>query len=779
MRLLFTTIFCLGSILSFSQNNQNDCHFGEILANYNKILPLEKVYVHTDQNYYEPGETIWFKAYLVDEQLKAKAQSNQLMAILLDPKGNKYAELKLPVDEGSTKGDFLLQSTAAGGIYTLRIYSKWQQNFGEDFIFEKKLTVQKYMVPNLLMTLDFFRESYGPGSEVVAELKVRTKDDAPLANKTCKFSVELAGQKHYNGEAKTDANGQTLISFKLPEDLKTADGLLNIMIEQDGSTESISRSIPIVTRNISMQLLPEGGDLIADINNKVAFKAVDEFGKPVDFNGRIIDSKGQEVLCFESYHQGMGAFQFSPKKGESYKVQIYEPIGIEQKFELPKALNTGIALHLEKQNKAQLAFKLHSPKAQSLCIVAQMQGGLVFEMGLEAQVGENLIEIPTNSFPVGIAQVTVFDAQEIPHAERLVFVNKHRQLKIDIKTHRPFYQIRDSVELDIQVTDESGRGVQGDFSLAVVDDKLWTFADDKQDNILSYLLMSSDLKGKVYEPNFYFDPKETKADTALDYVMLTHGWRRYQWRELMAKDAAKNWEKQRQFEPEPLTALVGALTLNGQPLANSHLQINPAIDSCYNGPSTVKTNEQGIFFIPNIESSCPIALVAKHRGFKEVYSSHSYFSYAVKPVKQTNVIFQKDRNFNIKSPSMKNRTGTTVTKMRGGYLDAPSNGKGSFKGTISDENDEAIPFATVKLSIAGVLKYGANSDFDGNFLINNIDPGTYTIEVGYVGYRSWQRSDLEIRANQVFTQNIVLEDEAVMLEAVVISEQKLKPVAAG
>lgn len=735
------------------------------LATYNKILPTEKVHIHSDQSYYEPGATIWYKAYMTNAALGATTTSEQLRVELYDGIGNKIATNLLAIKDGVANGDFTLSDDAVGGIYTLKAFSSWQKNFGETPAFEKKLTIQRYTLPNLLMTLDFMRERYGPGAEVSAKLSVRSKDDKPLANKKCDYTVELAGKKHTGASFNTDAEGRALVIFRLPEDLKTADGLLNITIEHDGRTEAISRSVPIMTRQLSMQLLPEGGDLVEGFRNRVAFKALDEFGKPVDLKGVVVDQNGKELTAFESYHQGLGAFFINAKKGETYKVKILEPKGIATTYALPKALPSAVAMRLDAQSKDKISFSIYSPKAQPLCIAVQMQDKVVYDLGIEAKKGENIIEIPTQNLPLGIAQITLLDAAEIPQTERLVFVNKHRELKIDIKTNKPFYQVRDSIWVDITVTDETGKGVKGDFSMAVVDDKLWTFADDKQDNILSNLLMSSDLKGQVYEPNFYFDPKEAKADTALDYVMLTHGWRRYNWRELMAKDAEANWKKQRRFEPDPATAIAGQLMSGGQPLANAIVHVAPitAGADCYKGSKTVTTDADGKFFIPNVDGTCPVSLKTHDRSGNVVHNVYSYNNYQVPAADRSlnqGVILQRQ-------PFKPTKISNKVEK--GVYAEFPSQGNGIVRGVVRElSTGEPLMAAPVTLNQNGKMITAVLSDVEGKYELKNVNPGLYDLEVKYLGFQT-MKIELSVMPNKVLIQDVNMEEEAVFLDEVIVA----------
>jgi hypothetical protein len=125
-------------------------------------------------------------------------------------------------------------------------------------------------------------------------------------------------------------------------------------------------------------------------------------------------------------------------------------------------------------------------------------------------------------FPAGIAQLTIFDGTGKPLCERLLFINPKPDTKIDVTSESN----DDEISLHFKVTTKNGSSKKGNLSLAVTEqlpnqkNPVW------QENILTKLLLTSDLKGKIENPMYYFNPANNDAASALDLVMLTHGWRR-------------------------------------------------------------------------------------------------------------------------------------------------------------------------------------------------------------------------------------------------------------
>ncbi len=574
------------------------------LTAFTKTAPEDRVYVQLDKPMYEPGDDIWFAAYIRDGiTLKASDKSDIVYAELINPKGGVEKKINLIARNGKAAGDFNLDKDAAGGIYKLKVYTNWMKNFGEDNAFIKDLQVQEVILPNLKMKLDFERKAFGAGDKVIAKLSLQTNENKPLSNHKIKCTAQLNGQKLLDLNEETDEEGLNYIRFTLPKDLKTNDGLLNVTIYYNGNTESISRSIPIVLNKIELSLLPEGGDLVNGLENTIAFKALNEFKKPADIEGEIYSQKGSKIATFSSFHNGMGSFKIQPQTGESYYVQITKPEGIEQTYSLPEALDRGYAMHVDTKLPGELKVQISSTEKEELSLVAQVRGKIYYSTVIDAKQGINDVIFPTANFPIGVAQLTVFDAKGIARCERLAFVNKDKQMKISIETDKEKYLPREKVKMTISVKDERGMPMPANLSMAVVNDQFLSFADDRTGNILSELLLQQDLHEKVEEPAFYFNPKEPKANEALDHLLLTSGWRRFTWEQIINEDYPSIT-----FAGEK--AIVSGTVYNsqtGKPMSNVEVK---ATDG-----SIVSTDGDGKFTFKKLELYDKVTLSFTHDGY--------------------------------------------------------------------------------------------------------------------------------------------------------------------
>ena len=585
---------------------------------HNQNFPQEKVYVQTDKTFYRQNEYIWYKAFLLNsENHRASDISDVLYVELRDPRGNVVAKRTHNTLEGVASGEFLLAHDAVGGLYTLVAYTNWQKNWGEELFFKKQLTVQRVITPRLLLRLDFERRAYGAGDNGVAILSVSDLLNVKTDGSQVRAEVRIGGVAVQTIET-TTVNGEARIAFRLPENLNTTDGLLQVIVTERGVEESISRSIPIVLNTISLRFFPEGGDLVENVQGKVAFEALNEFGKGADVSGIIVDENDTEVAVFESFHLGMGAFEFTPQAGKTYFAKITKPQGEHALVPLPQAKATGYSLNLKSKGENSLTFSIHAPADTRVSLIGQTQGVMYYSKEIDLKKGNNSVEIDLTDFPIGIAVFTLFDENNRETAERLVFVNPQNGLQITLTTDKEFYEPLEEVKLTIKTTDRDNRPVSASLGISVVDEQLLALADDRQDNILTYLLFSSELKGNIQEPSFYFNENEPKAQQAIDYLMLTRGWRRFTWQEVL---------RPQQIEMKNMAEKIGdifgyVLDKNG----NSRQQTIHLIE--YGGnrrTARLRTTPDGQFSFRNVDFSGNVLIAAPYSNSIHLFEGRPAF----------------------------------------------------------------------------------------------------------------------------------------------------------
>lgn len=612
------------------------------LQTYTQNHPEEKVYVQFDKAFYKPGEDIWFNAFVLDGQThKPSGISDVLHVELSDPKGATVQSLTLFVEDGTTRGDFHLNENTAGGLYTVKAYTQWMQNAGEAVFFKKKLQVQAVITPRLLLKADFEKKAYGKGDAVAATLIVKDLTNEPLRGAKVSATVRIDGTPLSTDDFYTDETGKAWVTFTLPGDLASVDGIVQLVVTAAGQEESITRSIPIVLNKIALSFFPEGGDLVSAVTTTVAFKATNEFGKGADVSGVVLDDRDSIVTSFSSFHMGMGTLRFTPRPGATYRARIDRPAGTTQTFPLPAALGAGYTLTLGQRAPQSVEYSLHAPHNAEVFLVGQTQGVIYYSEKINVHAGSNTVTVPTHAFPAGIAVFTLFNGEGLEEAERLVFLNPGKGLHIDIKTDKKTYAPQEKVKVTIHTTDEQGKAVRAKLSLAAIDDQLVSFADDKQDNILSWLLLSSELKGEIQEPSFYFDVRQPKASQAIDHLLLTHGWRRFTWKDVFKNDPAVAWL------PENESTVSGYVLDKRQ----VHTQAEVTLLELGNRRRIAKvcTNEHGVFTYKNIDSSTPLLLITRKPNHLTLHERSATdtappFAPSVPGAKNTTQVFSAHRS---------------------------------------------------------------------------------------------------------------------------------------
>lgn len=281
--------------------------------------------------------------------------------------------------------------------------------------------------------------------------------------------------------------------------------------------------------NIDLQFLPEGGNLLVGSKQKIAFKALNSTGIGIIVSGEIVDSKQNKIVDFSSNSKGMGIFYLSPIANESYSAKIIN--FTEKNVALPKAKESSTALQvINNYQQDSLFVTLQSTLVnQPLTIIAQSRGVICYYAKLAPNTNNKSFKIAKGVFPTGICQIIVKDAQQRILNERNFFINHLDDIKINITSNKPSYLHRDSVALHIKAINPNQTASQMSLSVAITDDNQVNKDSLNDANILSYLLLTSDLKGDIENPGSYFKNYNNELHNNLDALMLTQGWVNYDW----------------------------------------------------------------------------------------------------------------------------------------------------------------------------------------------------------------------------------------------------------
>ncbi|MCB0847676.1 MAG: hypothetical protein KDE26_30700, partial [Bacteroidetes bacterium] len=280
-----------------------------------------------------------------------------------------------------------------------------------------------------------------------------------------------------------------------------------------------------------VQFFPEGGDLAVGIPSVVAFKAVDQTGKGIDVEGKILDQDGRPIAPLSTLKFGLGSVKLQPERGKTYQAEVSFQ-GKTQTFDLPKAISSGYVIQANAMNEDEIVVSIQTniPNGLNGAVLFCHLRGQVFGL-IEGMSGEGTrFRLPVDDIPNGVAHFTLFNAMGTPVAERLCFINHPENYPdLNIKTLFPTHKKREKVQLTFELEEN----VQpADLSVSVID-ILQNVGEKSDRNIRNYLLLSSDLKGKIEHPDYYFTEDNPGKRALVDLLMMTQGWRRFKWKDIL------------------------------------------------------------------------------------------------------------------------------------------------------------------------------------------------------------------------------------------------------
>lgn len=321
----------------------------------------------------------------------------------------------------------------------------------------------------------------------------------------------------------------------------------------------------------TLQFFAESGDLINGISSVVAFKALQANGLGTDVSGTVEDDQGNKLLSFASAHLGMGVFNLTPQPGRKYYARVAFKDGYTARVQLPTALPQGYTMQLEHQaDSIHIIVKGSDGVLGSgaLTLVASQQGvtRYITQFPLTTPVFNRLAA--GANFLTGVAQFTLFDANGIALAERLVYIDRKDELNVMAGINAS-YARRAPVKLPLNLKNAEGKPEVGSLSVSVYNNSENLLPEDDEASIYTDMLLTADLKGNVEQPNYYFSkPHDAERLKQLDNLLLTQGWRRFSWRDVLAKGLPEVTE-----EAEDGLQITGIIKQKKQPYAGGDVSL--------------------------------------------------------------------------------------------------------------------------------------------------------------------------------------------------------------
>ncbi|HEY1024177.1 MAG TPA: carboxypeptidase regulatory-like domain-containing protein [Sphingobacteriaceae bacterium] len=591
----------------------------EKLERLRSSYPQEKVHIHLDKPYYAIGDDIWFKAYVVNSERNQLSNNSKILYVeLIDGKDAVKQSARLTLTDGLGWGNFHLSDSLGEGNYRIRAYTTWMRNFGEDFFFDKTITIGNVLSNDYITDVSYSFSKKGNAEKVVADIRYTDWEGKPVANREVNYDVQLEFRNMGKGKATTDRDGRIQLTFTNNQPWLLKTGEINTRLKINDKVE-VNKSFPVksTSNNATVQFFPEGGELVEGIRSRVAFKAVGADGLGINVSGYISDESNTKVANFSSQHAGMGVFGLTPQNGKSYKATVIYEDGSEKIYDLPKALNEGYVLSANNAHPENLMIEVSmSPSLAGngqVTIVGHTNGVVSYVSKSKSDSSKKTTynaTVPKNRFSTGILHLTLFSSQNEPVSERLVFIDNSDQLDITVNGD-PEYSKRQRSQLSLTVKDSKGQPQTGSFSVAVVDESKVPFDDIYENTILSNLLLSSDIKGYVEQPNYYFTNVDQKKISELDNLLLTQGWRRFTWKSILA-DAFPLLS----FRPERDLSISGQVTdLKGKPVAGGKVTLLSSAGDVF--VLDTITDSNGRFTFDNIYFADSTRFVVQARNAKD------------------------------------------------------------------------------------------------------------------------------------------------------------------
>lgn len=500
-------------------------------------------------------------------------------------------------------------SDFSSGFPTEKVYIHYDKQGG--YLAGETIWFKAYLYSNGKpsgLSNNFFMQLFDPKGGLVLSKRY------PVAGSVIKGNIDIPD---------TLQQGNYFIRAFTPHMLNTEESLLyrrNITIfNRNRKSSGIKRQDHLI-----VDFFPESGYLVDGILTICAFKATDEFGRPKDINGLIKSDDGTVIASFKSYHDGIGRIPFKPIAGKKYIAEI-EADGGKRTFNLPEVLASGINLKVLDEpggKKFQLSRKEKGTTFFDVVRLAvTINTSLIYDTEVAFEDYPSIIgHLITDSLPSGILHFTIFDKSGNPLAERLAFVdNKEYKYSGDITATIKSFNKKAENSLDISFPDN----IQRSCSVSVVD--LDSDNNGSTENIWSALLLTADLKGAIYNPAWYFINKSDSVKLAADNLMLTHGWSRYNWAKMLAKEFSVTKQKDNNF-----VLLSGQLTdVNKVPVDGGTLNLLIEPEDSVSQTYNIVIDEKGMFKIDSL-----------------VFSGKSklFYAYQDKKGRTKKVLLQLDEN---------------------------------------------------------------------------------------------------------------------------------------
>lgn len=413
---------------------------------------------------------------------------------------------------------------------------------GNTQVYDSTLTVYDEQFPLEKIHIQFDRTMYNSGETIFYKLYVLSGTEWTSLSKNVYVSFyDNNGYKIKETVAplfQSSSKG----SFDIPADYKGSfihlraftRWMLNddsaFLYERDIPINIAKEALPKNTINLytKVDVFPEGGELVNDLKSKVAFKAYNNAGTPVFIKGYLVNNKNKVLDSLKIVHDGMGVFKLKPIAGESYQLNWTDENGVKGTTPIMSAKAAGEIMGVTMDSEkayvtVERSFDVPDNFKKMKMIVHQNQH-ILYKVDFNgAERIAQKASLPIDELPTGVVQISLFTNDWLPIAERIILVNNRlHEFNAQVSIQVANINKRGKNVIELYVKDTTAANM----SMSITDASVVL---PEQQTIYSDFLLSNDIRGRVYNPAYYFSSDADSVAAHLDLVMLTNGWRKFDW----------------------------------------------------------------------------------------------------------------------------------------------------------------------------------------------------------------------------------------------------------
>ena len=497
------------------------------LEAYLKAVPKEKLYVETDKDIYKPGETLWFNAWTENcNPDDSKIKSSELILTIYDDNGETIKQDKYKLEDGTAHGDFDLPEDLLKGTYYLSAYSESTKRPGDTFI--KTFQVNPFYHDDVIVQIIPSKEVAVAGLETTFYILVNDLNGNPVEKQSMNYEILDGDNTVDKGKIKTDEKGRSTILFKMPD--KSSGKPLILEISDRKETWIEKRVISSSLDQVDLVFYPEGGNVLPGVPVKIGFTAKNKWGQPINIEGQIRDNKGDLVSMVKSFVPGFGLFSLAADPEKQYHLELTSETGKGQIFLLPNASTEKTGLAVSRMDDQYIYLDVYAPQhIENYPCALTVTGCTGMSWAADLTVNKaSRFKIPITNLPQGINQLSLFSKDGSLVAHRIVYIQKNRQVNVQINMSESILAPGETGEFKITLTDQNNNPVQGNISLSIRD-KENTLPNE--DALFSYLELNSKLKNTI--------PQEmnTPSSRIFDYMLIANEMKDFNWDKIMQYDS--------------------------------------------------------------------------------------------------------------------------------------------------------------------------------------------------------------------------------------------------